>query len=129
MIANRKRNKPRSNERGLFQKNEILFERRYRVVIAVDEQGKPIVRVVYRLIFLAGILPLPVLIDGVRHLSQPGAILEQFQNIRRAEELDAIGRRVAERLEQPGGDERGNIVRLAVEHPAGLLRSEGGGAV
>jgi hypothetical protein len=33
-------------------------------------------------------------------------------------------RRVAQRLEQPGGNERRNIVRLAVEHPPRLLRRE-----
>jgi hypothetical protein len=33
-------------------------------------------------------------------------------------------RRVAQRLEQPGGNERRNIVRLTVEHPPRLLRRE-----
>ncbi len=34
---------------------------------------------------------------------------------------------VAERLEQPGIDQRGNIMRLAVQHPARLFRREAGG--
>jgi len=49
--------------------------------------------------FLAGILPLPVLVDGVRHLDQPGAVFELFQNVRSAEKLAAVLRRVAQRLE------------------------------
>jgi hypothetical protein len=47
-------------------------------------------------------------------LCQPGAIFETFQNIRHAEKLDAVRRRVGQRLEQAGRDQRRNIVRLAV---------------
>lgn len=72
----------------------------------------------------SGVLPLPVLVDGVRHLDQPGAVFGKLQHIRRAEKLSAVLRRVAQRLEQPGGNERRNIVRLTVEHPPRLLRRE-----
>ena len=75
---------------------------------------------------LAGVFPVPMLIDGVRHLCQPGTVFEKFQNIRRAEKLDTVLRGVAKRLEQPGRDQRRNIVRLAIEHPPRLLRSEAG---
>jgi len=67
---------------------------------------------------------MPVLVDGVGHFGQPGTVFEKFQNIRRAEKLSAVLRRVAQRLEQPGGNERRNIVRLTVEHPPRLLRRE-----
>jgi hypothetical protein len=63
--------------------------------------------------FLVGVLPLPVLIDSVCDLDKPGTILDQFQNIRRCEELDPIRRGVAKRLEQPRRDENRNIVCLA----------------
>jgi len=76
--------------------------------------------------FLAGVLPLPVLIDGVRDLGKPRPILDQLQNIRRCEELDPISCRVAKRLEQPRRDENRNIVRLATENPGRLLRSQPG---
>jgi len=52
------------------------------------------------MVFLAGILPVPVLIDGVCDLGQPGPILDQVQKIRRGEKLDTIGWRVAEWFEQ-----------------------------
>jgi len=68
-----------------------------------------------------------MLIDGVRHLCQPGTVFEKFQNIRRAEKLDAVRRRVSERLEQPERDERRNIVRLAIQDPSCLFRREAGG--
>jgi hypothetical protein len=77
--------------------------------------------------FLAGILPLPMLVDGVCHLDQPGAVLKELQNIRRAEKLAAVLRRVAQRLEQAGGNERRNVMRLAIKHPPRLLRREPGG--
>lgn len=68
-----------------------------------------------------------MLIDGVRHLDQPGAVFGKLQHVRRAEKLAAVLRRIAQRLEQAGGNERRNIVRLAIEHPPGLLRREPGG--
>ena len=69
-----------------------------------------------------GILPLPVLIDGARHLCQPRTILGRFKNFSRRKKFCAVLRRVAQRLEQPSDDERRNVVRLAVEHPSRLLR-------
>ena len=54
---------------------------------------------------LAGVFLVPMLAVGACHLGEPGVILDQFQNIRRGEKLNAVGRRVAQRLEQPGRDE------------------------
>ena len=64
---------------------------------------------------------MPVLTDGVRHLGQPGTIFEQFQNIRRGKELDAIGRRITQRPQQARRDENRHIMRLAIEHPGDLF--------
>lgn len=82
------------------------------------------VRAVHRTNFLARVLPVPVLVDGVRHLRQPGPVLDQFQHICGRKKLDAVRRRIAERLKQPGRDQGRNIVRLAVQQPRSLLGSE-----
>jgi hypothetical protein len=42
-------------------------------------------------------------------------------------EFDAIGRRIAQRLEQLGRDQRRHVMRLAVQHPRRLFRREAGG--
>jgi hypothetical protein len=47
----------------------------------------------------SGVLSVPVLIDGVGHPCQPGAVFKKLQNVRRAEELDAIRWRVPIRIE------------------------------
>ena len=90
-------------------------------------QGQAVLPTVQTGAFLAGVLPLPMLVDGVRHLDQPSAVFGKLQHVRRAEKLAAVLRRVAQRLEQPGGNERRNIVRLAIEQPSRLLRREPGG--
>ena len=79
------------------------------------------------MVFFAGVLVLPMLADGVGDFDQPSAVFGRFQNVRRRKILGAILRGVAERLEQPRRDERRNVVRLAVQHPARLLRREAGG--
>lgn len=77
--------------------------------------------------FLARVFLVPVLINGVCDLGKPGTIFDQIQNIRRGKELDSIGRRVAERLEQPGRDENRDIMRLAAQHPARFFDGKPGG--
>ena len=67
---------------------------------------------------------MPVLIDGVRHLCQPGTIFEQFQNIRRRKKLDAVSCWISQRLEQARGNEDRHIMRLATEHPRRLLHGQ-----
>ncbi len=77
--------------------------------------------------FFAGVLFLPVLANGIGDFDQPRAVFRNFQNIRRGEIFGAVLRRIAERLEQPRRDQRGNVVRLAVQHPARLFCREAGG--
>jgi len=77
--------------------------------------------VVGRMVFVAGVLVLPMCIDCRRHLDQPGAVFGSFQKVSRGKILGSIRRGIAERLEQPGMNERRNVVRLAVQHPARLL--------
>ena len=83
-----------------------------------------ILRRVRRMVFCAGVLVLPVLADGIGDFDEPGTIFGRFQNIGSRKILGAVLCRIAERLEQPGVDERGNVVRLAVQHPARLFRRE-----
>ena len=71
-----------------------------------------------------GVLFLPVCVDGRCHFDQPRAIFGSFQKICRGKILGAVRRRIAEGLEQAGMDQRRNVVRLAVEHPARLLPRE-----
>ena len=86
----------------------------------------PVLRTIHRgTVF--GILLLPVCMDRRCHLDQPGAVFGKLQHIRRAEKLSAVLRRVAQRLEQSGGNERWDVVWLAIEHPPRLLRREPGG--
>ena len=56
--------------------------------------------------------------------SEPGAVLDDFENVRRAEEVDALGRRVAERLYETSGHECGNCVRRAVQQRCNLFDVE-----
>ena len=68
-----------------------------------------------------------MLANGVADLDQPRTIFRQFQHVCRGKIFGGILRRIAERLEQPRIDQRRNIVRLTVQHPARLLRREAGG--
>ena len=79
------------------------------------------------MVFFAGVLFLPMLANGVGDFDQPRAVFGNLQNVRRRKILGAILRRVAKRLEQPRRDQRGDVVRLAVQQPARLLRREAGG--
>ena len=77
--------------------------------------------------FFAGVLLLPMLANGVGDFNQPSTVFCNFQNIRRGEILGAILRGISERLEQSRINQRGNVMRLAVQHPARLLRRQAGG--
>ena len=61
-----------------------------------------------------GILLLPVLANGIADFDQPTTVFRHFQHVRRGKILGGIWGKITERLEQPGVDQRGNIVRLAV---------------
>ena len=67
---------------------------------------------------------LPMLADSISGFDEPSAVFGDFQQVSRRKILGAILRRVAERLEQPRGNQRGNVMRLAVQHPARLLRRQ-----
>ena len=79
------------------------------------------------MVFFAGVLFLPVLANSVADFDQPTTVFRHFQHVRRGKILGGIWGKITERLEQPGIDQRGNIVRLAVQHPARLFRREAGG--
>ena len=86
-----------------------------------------VARAVHGNIFLPGVLMLPMLANSICDLDQPSAVFGQFQHVRHRKILGGILRRIAERLEQPSGSQRRDVVRLAVQHPARLLRREAGG--
>ena len=92
-----------------------------------DQQRITILLHIHRMVFLAGVLVLPMLADGVGDFNQPSAVFGQFQHVGSGKKLDAVLRRIAQRLEQPSVHECRNIMRLAVQHPARLLRRQAGG--
>ena len=49
-----------------------------------------------RRVLLAGIVPLPMLINRVRDLDEPGTVFDQFEQLRRRKEFDAVRRAVFE---------------------------------
>ena len=79
-----------------------------------------------RMFLPAGVLFLPVLADGIGDFDEPSAVFGDLQNIRRRKIFGAILNGGAEWFEQPGIDQRGNVMRLAVQHPGRLLRREAG---
>lgn len=103
----------------MFWKQQGLGRRRQRnVTVSFAVEGR---------FFFAGILFLPVLANGIADFDQPSAVFRQFQHIRRGEILGGVLGKITERLEQSRRNQRRNIVRLAVQHPARLLRREAGG--
>ena len=68
-----------------------------------------------------------MLANSVGHLHQPGPVSAQLQDVGGGEELDPVKRRVAQRLKQPRGDQNGNVMRLAVQHPGRLLGRKANG--
>ena len=65
-----------------------------------------------------------MLIDGNRDLCQPVPFFHLFDQLRRREEFDPILRRVAQGLEQFGGDQNRHVMKLATEQPRDLLDVE-----
>lgn len=59
-----------------------------------------ILRQVRKMVFLAGVLVLPMLADGVGNFDEPGAVFGRFQNVGSRKILCAVLRGIAERLEQ-----------------------------
>lgn len=62
----------------------------------------------------------------VCHFGEPGAILGLFENIQGGEKFDAVGRGIAQRLEQPGCGQYGDIMRLTIQDPCDLLGIQSG---
>lgn len=91
-----------------------------------DQRWPAIRRAIGRPVLLADILLVPVLVYRIRHLGQPGPILAEFKKIRCTKEFDAVGRRIAQGLQQAGGDQHRNVVRLAIQHPSRLLDGQPG---
>ena len=81
-----------------------------------------VLRAISRTASFLRVLFVPVLVDSVCHLDQPSAIFGKFQDVCRGKKLDAVGRRIAQRLEQTRADENRHIMRLAIQHPRRLLR-------
>ena len=79
------------------------------------------------MVFFAGVLFLPVLANSIADFDQPATVFRHFQHVRRSEILGGIWGGIAKRLEQSGVDQRRDVVRLAVQHPARLLCRETGG--
>ncbi len=79
------------------------------------------------MVFFAGVLVLPMLADGVGCFDEPSTVFGRFQNVRRGEILGGVLGGIAGRLEQPRRNQRGDVMCLAVQHPARLLRREAGG--
>ena len=69
-----------------------------------------------RMVFVAGVLVLPVCVDCRCHLDQPTAVFGSFQKVCRGKILGAVRRGIAERLEQAGMNERRNVMRLALRN-------------
>ena len=63
-------------------------------------------------------------VNGSSHFYKPRTVFSRFQNIRCGKILGRILRRVAERLNEPGMNQRRDVMRLAVEHPPGLFGIE-----
>ncbi len=75
---------------------------------------------------LADVLPVPVLVNGSGHLGQPIPVLAGPQYVRRAEEFDAVGRRIPQRLEQTSRNQDWNVMGLTIHEPRRLLHGESG---
>lgn len=68
-----------------------------------------------------------MLANGIRNLNQPGTVFCHFENVHRGEIFRRILGGIAKWLEKPGIDERRDVMRLAVQHPARLFRRQAGG--
>jgi hypothetical protein len=73
--------------------------------------------------FLTGIFVAPMLVDRGRHLRQPGAIFEDFNDVNRSEVFNAVRRRIAQGPKHPIRDQDWHIVGLAAQGPRRLLDS------
>ena len=70
---------------------------------------------------------LPMLANGVGDFGEPRTVFGSFKNISSRKIFYAVLRGIAKWLEQPRRNQRRNVMRLAVQHPARLLRREAEG--
>ena len=71
--------------------------------------------------FLESVLFVPVEIDRACYLGQPGTVFDRLKEVQGGKELDSVGRRIAQWLEEARRDEDRDVVRLAIEEPCSLL--------
>ena len=103
----------------MFWKEQRLGRRRQgNVTVSCSIEGR---------VFFPSVLFLPVLANGVSDFDEPRAVFGNLQNVRRRKILGGILRRITQRLEQPRRDQRGNVMRLAVQDPRRLLRRQADG--
>ena len=75
----------------------------------------------------ARIFLLPMVGDRLGHFGQPVPVFGMVHDLDGGKKFNPVGRGIAQRLEQPGGDQHRDIMRLAVQHPGRLLRRQPGG--
>jgi hypothetical protein len=76
------------------------------------------------IVLFGGILFLPMLVDCVCDLRKPRPVLGLFHHLGGGKKLDAVRRRIAERLEQARSHKNRHVVWLAIQNPRRLLRRE-----
>ena len=69
----------------------------------------------------------PVLVNGVGHFREPGAVSGQLDDLDGGKILRAVGRRGTQGFKQPGGHEDRDIVGRAIQHIGSLLHREARG--
>lgn len=62
----------------------------------------------------------------VRYSGQPCAVFGLFQQFERGKEFNAVGWRIAQRLEQMRRHQNRHIMRLAIQHASHLFRGQPG---
>jgi hypothetical protein len=62
-----------------------------------------------------------MLVDRSRDPHKPVAVFHAFQQISGAKKLNAVASGIAQGLDEFGGDQRRDVMRLAIQHPRRLL--------
>lgn len=63
------------------------------------ERSMTILGPIHGMFFLAGLFPLPVLIQRFGHFRKPSPVLDLFQQFKRGKEFDTVRWRISQRLE------------------------------
>ena len=67
-----------------------------------------------------------MLIDRICHFDQPCTVFDQLEQFRRSKILNAVLRRIAQRLEQTRGNQNRHVMRLAIQNPSSMFRCQPG---